>query len=73
MRRTHLRGHANILKRLFVHAGACDLGLLLRTLCGFGTPRSLQGRAHALLTAVIAIVSGNKTNSADSLMIMVRR
>jgi transposase len=27
MRRTHLRGHDNILKRLLVHAGACNLGL----------------------------------------------
>ena len=26
MRRTHLRGHENILKRLLVHAGAFNLG-----------------------------------------------
>ena len=44
MRRTHLRGHANILKRLLVHTGACNLGLLMRTLIGVGTPRGLQGR-----------------------------
>ena len=30
MRRTHLRGHANILKRLLVHAGGFNLGLLMR-------------------------------------------
>ena len=44
MRRTHLRGHENILKRLLVHAGAFNLGLLMRTTFGRGTPRGLQGR-----------------------------
>ena len=34
MRRTHLRGHTNILKRLFVHIGGFNLGLLMRTLLG---------------------------------------
>ncbi len=44
MRRVHLRGHPNILKRLLVHAAGCNLGLLLRQVFGVGTPRSLQGR-----------------------------
>lgn len=44
LRRTHLRGHANILKRLLVHVGGFNLGLLMRTCFGVGTPRSLQGR-----------------------------
>ncbi|GAC1667883.1 MAG: transposase [Candidatus Dormibacteraceae bacterium] len=52
MRRTYLRGHANILKRLLIHTGAFNLGLLMRTLIGVGTPRGLQGR----LTAVLALV-----------------
>ena len=39
MRRTHLRGHQNILKRLLVHASAFNLGLLMRQLFGRGTPR----------------------------------
>ena len=43
MRRTHLRGHTNILKRLLVHTGAFNLGLLIRTLIGVGTPRGPQG------------------------------
>jgi hypothetical protein len=49
MRRVHLRGHDNILKRLLIHTGAFNLGLLMRELCGAGTPRSLQGHAIALL------------------------
>ena len=55
MRRTHLRGHANILKRLLVHTGAFNLGLLMRTLIGGGTPRGLQGRVAAVLTLVGAL------------------
>jgi len=44
LRRTHLRGHRNILKRLLVHAGAFNLGILMRKIFGRGTPRGLQGR-----------------------------
>src|SRR3989304_2353959 len=47
LRRTHLRGHQNILKRLLVHAGAFNLGLLMRKVFGRGTPRGLQGRQFA--------------------------
>src|SRR6059036_2865216 len=36
LRRTHLRGHQNILKRLLVHAGAFNLGLLMRKAFGLG-------------------------------------
>ena len=54
MRRTHLRGHPNILKRLLVHTGAFNLGLLMRTL-GVGTPRGLQGRLAAVRTLVVAL------------------
>jgi transposase len=55
MRRTHLRGHANILKRLLVQTGAFNLGLLMRTLIGVGTPRGLQGRLATVLTLVVAL------------------
>jgi transposase len=54
LRRTHLRGHANILKRLFVHIGGFNLGLLMRTLMGVGTPRGLQGRAVKLVPSILA-------------------
>jgi transposase len=48
MRRTHLREHGNILKRLLVHVAACNLGLWMRTLTGIGTARGLQGRPAAV-------------------------
>lgn len=50
MRRTHLRGHLNILKRLLIHVGASNLGLLMRRLFGFGTPRALQDLAMRFQT-----------------------
>ena len=57
MRRVHLRGHPNILKRLLVQVCGFNLGLLLRQLSGVGTPRSLQGRAGAAFDVVIATLS----------------
>ena len=56
MRRVHLRGHENILKRVLLHAGALNLGLLMRRLVGIGTPRSLQGHAVALLRGFWALI-----------------
>jgi transposase len=57
MRRTHLRGHPNILKRLLIHTGASNLGLLLRQLLGRGTPRGLQGYPTLFLFLLGAICS----------------
>ena len=36
MRRAYLRGHTNIRKRLLIHTGGFNLGLLMRTLFGVG-------------------------------------
>ena len=57
MRRTHLRGHTNILKRLLIHAGGFNLGLVMRHLIGLGTPRGLQGRLAAVLTTLWVLMS----------------
>ena len=57
MRRVHLRGHPNILKRVLVHICGFNLGLLMRQLTGVGTPRSLQGRAAAAFDALMASLS----------------
>jgi transposase len=51
MRRTHLRGHENILKRLLIHAGGFNLGLAMRKVMGCGTPRGLQDRITQVLLA----------------------
>jgi transposase len=55
MRRTHLRGHDNILKRLLIHGGGFNLGLLMRQCLGIGKPRRLQGRLAAALAVLIAV------------------
>ena len=56
MRRVYLRGHANIRKRLLIHIGGFNLGLLMRHLIGVGTPRGLQGRIVKALSALITLV-----------------
>ncbi len=52
LRRAHVRGHENVLKRLLIHASAFNLGLWMRRLFGIGTPRALQGAALALSAAL---------------------
>ena len=42
MRRTHLRGSGNILKRLLVHVAGFNLGLVMRAWVGIGKPRRVQ-------------------------------
>ena len=50
----HLRGRENILKRLVVHSGAANLGLLMCKLFGKGTPQALAGALRVILSAVKA-------------------
>jgi len=66
MRRVYLRGHTNIRKRLLIHTGGFNLGLLMRTLFGVGTPRSLQGRAVALLAFLSCVIRLSETLWHDS-------
>jgi len=54
MRRTHLRGHPNILKRLLIHVGGFNLGLVMRRLFGVGKPRRAQDGLGGLAAAILA-------------------
>jgi transposase len=56
MRRVFLRGHTNIRKRLLIHVGGFNLGLLMRQLIGVGTPRGLQGRLAAAICALLTLL-----------------
>ena len=58
MRRTHLRGHTNILKRALVHVSGFNLGLVMRRMFGVGTPRGLQGRVGAAVALLGSLVEG---------------
>ena len=57
MRRTHLRGHQNILKRQLIHVGAFNLSLILRQLLGAGTPREWRNRGGMLLLLVYFLLT----------------
>jgi transposase len=54
MRRLHLRGRDNIAKRVMIHAGAFNIGLLMRVSYGLGKPRGLGRTAATLFYALIA-------------------
>ena len=74
MRRTHLRGHQNILKRLLIHASAFNLGILMRQVFGRGTPRGLQGDPMDArwLEIALAMLYERLWGTADALLAHIR-
>ena len=52
MRRVHLKGRDNILKRLLVHAGGFNVALIMRKLVGIGKPRRLQGACACIFACL---------------------
>ena len=57
MRRAHLRGHSNISKRYLIHTAAFNLGLVMRSMFGKGTPRGLHGLGAIALARVGALAA----------------
>ena len=55
MRRTHLRQHNNIAKRLLIHVGGFNLSLVMRRLMGIGKPRRLQGLFASIFDLILAL------------------
>lgn len=55
MRRLHLRGRQNILKRLLAHGAAFNLGLMMRERHGAGTPRGGERRMLPSYTPISAL------------------
>jgi transposase len=55
LRRVHLRGRENILKRVLIQYAALNLGLLLRHDLGKGTPRGFQDQCVAALSLLIQL------------------
>ncbi len=74
MRRTHLRGHRNILKRLLIHASGFNLGILMRQVFGRGTPRGLQGAPSDArgLEIVLAMLSEQLWMTTHALLAPLR-
>ena len=50
MRRVHLRGRENIAKRYLIHTAAFNLGLIMRKLTGFGTPKGWADARRGVLS-----------------------
>ena len=55
MRRMYVRGEDNVFKRVLMQAAAFNIGLLLRTLSGWGKPRQAQGRLNRLRSLLFAM------------------
>jgi transposase len=66
-RRTWLRGLDKVRKRYLVSAIARNLGLMMRALCGIGTPRSLQpeGGLCAPIYLLWIVIKGIVTNGIE--------
>lgn len=58
MRRVHLRGRENIAKRYLIHTAAFNLGLIMRKLTGFGTPRGWADARRAAARGLRALWNG---------------
>lgn len=56
MRRTHLKTHARILKRLLIHVAGFNLALVMRMLFGSGSPRGLQDLACRIILMVSRLI-----------------
>ena len=65
MRRTHLRGHENILKRQLIHVGAFNLSLIFRSLIGAGTPRELRNRLTVLVFVLERLIKPCGTQTGN--------
>jgi len=57
MRRLHVRGLANVAKRVLLQAAAFNLALILRSMIKCGTPRGLADRNQALLSAFVRLMA----------------
>jgi len=57
LRRTHLREHPNILKRLLIQVAGFNLGLVMRRRFGVGKPRVLQGATARLLRLFFVLLA----------------
>ena len=58
MRRVHLRGRENILKRLLLHGAGFNLSLILRKALGVGKPRQLQELCWQLFRHLRRVFAG---------------
>jgi len=63
MRRTHLRKHANILKRQLIHVAGFNLSLIFRKLLGAGTPREWRNLGRAPFLFLLGLLGRHQHRS----------
>ncbi len=81
MRRSFLRGMENIEKRYIIHVAGFNLGILLRALFGFGTPKGWADAGAGLIFArigklnllILAVWLPNEADVPDCAMIIFLR
>lgn len=67
-RRTRLRGRTNIEKRYVLHAAAANLGLVLRTLLGHGTPRQLAEVLRGFFSVLFSVLAPDYLGRAQVIL-----
>ena len=79
--RVHLRGPANVEKRYIIHVAGFNLGILLRALFGFGTPKGWADAGAGLLFVridelnllILVIWLPNTADAPDCAMMVISR
>ena len=56
LRRLHVRGRDNVVKRVLLQAAACNLALILRSLTGAGTPKGFSDQKLNLFFALLCVL-----------------
>lgn len=72
MRRTHVRGHGEVLKRMLCAAAGFNIGLLMRARFGVGKPRVLQGATKKARKAMEAALEAGLTLLAATWALLAR-
>ena len=81
MRRVHLRGLANVEKRYIIHVAGFNLGILLRALFGFGSPRGWADAGAGLIFVrignlnllILVIWLPNVADTPDCVMMVISK
>jgi transposase len=62
-RRTTLRGRENVLKRYLIQATCTNLSLLMRKVCGVGTPKQALAVARAFAALIMALLTALRADA----------
>lgn len=69
-RRTRVRGRDKVTKRYLLAVAGANLGLVMRSIYGFGTPRGLVAAQNRLFEAILALLGGLWRRSGDQVLVV---